>query len=304
MRTAFDGCCSQLLVHRFPSHPDFDPNGRGVALKPNELDVVLGVVEQAAQDKVGRYEVPRHDIPTVKKIANPLGSGSCTKSAFVLSREWPDLLTRKAGGAAGSHRRAAARLDRRGAAGPARAGAEPAHRLLRGPGRQGVAAGRAPGSNRPSSTRSPMTWCSAARSCRRRKSSTPRPPGPQGIFRIPRQPVRTARSVHALADAIRRNARGRLDAAKDLAAELDRHAATLGLNDDTDRQATSRAADRAARPSRRDHRRHADGSRARSRRAPKDNAFYHAHLDSAERLTTALRQVNWQVLDDLAAADG
>ena len=67
-----------------------------------------------------------------------------------------------------------------------------------------------------------------------------RPPGPPGIFRIQRQPVRTARSVHALADAIRRNAEGRLDAAKDLAAELDRHAATLGLNDDADRQATSR----------------------------------------------------------------
>ena len=34
----------------------------------------------------------------------------------------------------------------------------------------------------------------------------------------------------------------------------------------------------------------------------KDNAFYYAHLDSAERLTAALRQVNWQVLEDLAAA--
>ena len=97
MRTAFDGYCGQLLVHRFPSHPDFDPNARGVALKPNELDIVLGVVEQAAQDKVGRYEVPRHDILTVKKVANPLRIGIMHESAFVLGREWPDLLTRKAG---------------------------------------------------------------------------------------------------------------------------------------------------------------------------------------------------------------
>ena len=69
----------------------------GWLLKTNELDIVLGVVEQAAQDKVGRYEVPRHDILTVKKIANPLRIGIMHESAFVLSREWPDLLTRKAG---------------------------------------------------------------------------------------------------------------------------------------------------------------------------------------------------------------
>ena len=129
----------------FPSHPDFDPNGRGVALKLSELDTVLGAVEQAAQDKVGRYEVPRRDILTVKKIANPLKIGIMHEAAFVLSREWPDLLTRKAGTAPRSPSAAAARLDRRGAAWPARAGAEPAHRLLRGPGRQGMAAGRAPG---------------------------------------------------------------------------------------------------------------------------------------------------------------
>ena len=37
---------------------------------------------------------------------------------------------------------------------------------------------------------------------------------------------------------------------------------------------------------------------------PRENAFYYAHLNSAERLTPTLRQVNWQVLDDLAARDG
>jgi hypothetical protein len=104
MRTAFNGCCSQLLAHRFPSHPDFDPNGRGVALKPSELDVVLG---------------------------------------------W---------------------------------------------------------SSRRPRTRSAVTKCRAT-----------------------------------LAEAIRRNANGRLTPAKDLAAELDRHAATLGLSDDVDRQMTLRS---------------------------------------------------------------
>lgn len=67
MKGAFGGFCGQLLPHRFPSHPDFDPNGRGVPLRPAELDAVLGAVEQAAQDKVGRYEVPRADVATLKK---------------------------------------------------------------------------------------------------------------------------------------------------------------------------------------------------------------------------------------------
>jgi len=125
-----------------------------------------------------------------------------------------------------------------------------------------------------------------------------------GIFRIQRQPVRTARSVHALAEAIRRNASGRLEAAKDLAAELDRHAAELGLSDDAERQATSRALTpligRLAATT-------DDTQTVRVLAAAdlqKDNAFFYAHLDSAERLTTALRQVNWAVLEDLAVADG
>jgi hypothetical protein len=110
--------------------------------------------------------------------------------------------------------------------------------------------------------------------------------------------------VHALAEAIRRNAKGRLEAARDLAAELDRHAAELGLSDDAERQATSRVLtallDRLAATT-------DDTQTVRVLAAAdlrKDNAFFYAHLDGAERLTTALRQVNWAVLGDLAATDG
>jgi len=59
MKGAFRGFCGQLLTRRFPSHPDFDPNGRGVLLKEAELSVVLGAVEHACQDKVGRVETWR-----------------------------------------------------------------------------------------------------------------------------------------------------------------------------------------------------------------------------------------------------
>ena len=303
MRTAFEGCCAQLLSRRFPEHPDFDPNGRGVTLKLSELDTVLAAVEQAAQDKVGRYEVPRADIPTVKKIANPLKIGIMHDAAFVLSREWPDLLTRKAGTAAEV---TVARL-------------------------RGWIGEKQPGL--PEHVQSLLVACYAVQADKAwlRAGQPAEPPGldkmpddlvlrsqelptleefdlasarAAGIFRIQRQPVRTARSVHALADAIRRNARARLEAARDLAAELDRHTATLGLDDAADRQVTSRVlsglVSRLAATT-------DDTQTVRVLAAadlPRENAFYYVHLDSAERLTPALRQVNWQVLDDLAARDG
>lgn len=303
MRTAFDGCCAQLLSHRFPAHPDFDPNGRGAPVKPSELDTVLTAVEQAAQDKVGRYEVPRHDIPTVKKIANPLKIGIMHEAAFVLGREWPDLLTRKAGTAA----------------------EVPVRKLREWIGEQ------QPGL--PEQVQNLLIACYAVQADKAwlRGGHPAEPPGldrmqddfvlrsqelpiqeefdlasarAAGIFRTSRQPVRTTRSVHALADAIRRNAKGRLEAAKDLAAELDRHAATLGLDAAADRQVTSRQLtgmlSRLAATT-------DDTQTVRVLAAadlPRENAFYYAHLDSAERLTTALRQVNWQVLDELAVRDG
>jgi len=98
MRGAFDWLCSQLLTHRYPGHPDFDPNGRGTAVRPAELDTVLGVVDRAAQDKVGRYEVPKTDIATLKKVANPLKLGVMHEAAFILGHEWPELLNRRAAG--------------------------------------------------------------------------------------------------------------------------------------------------------------------------------------------------------------
>ena len=303
MRTAFEGCCAQLLSHRFPAHPDFDPNGRGVALKLSELNTVLAAVEHAAQDKVGRYEVPRADILTVKKIANPLKIGIMHEAAFVLSREWPDRLARKAGAVA-----EVTVGQLRGWIGEAEPGLpEHVQSLL-------VAC---------YAIQADKAWLRAGHPAEPprldkmpddivlRSQELPAPEEFElasaraaGIFRIQRQPVRTARSVHALADAIRGNAAGGLKVAKDLAAELGRHTATLGLDDGADRQVTSRVLagllSRLAATT-------DDTQTVRVLAAadlPRENAFYYTHLDSAEGLTSALRQVNWQVLDDLAARDG
>jgi hypothetical protein len=308
MRKALDGCCSQLLSHRFPAHPDFDPNGSGAPLRSTELEKVLTVVELAAQDPVGRYEVPRPDIPTVKKIANPLKIGIMHESAFVLSREWPDLLSRKAGGVTEV---TVAQL--RSWISEEQAGLpEQVQNLI-------IAC---------YAIQADKAWQRAGRPAEQpklekvpddlvlRSQELPTPEEfeaasgrANGIFRIQRQPVRTARSVHALAEAIRGKAKGRLDAAKDLAAELDQHASTLGLDDPAsgytaDRQVTSRhltgLLERLAATT-------DDTQTVRVLAAAeltKENAFYSAHLDSAEGVATAMSQVDWPVVDDLVATSG
>jgi hypothetical protein len=303
MRKAFDDYCGQLLSHRFPAHPDFDPSGSGVALKPSDLDKVLAAVDLAAQDSVGRHEVPRADIPTVKKVANPLKIGIMHEAAFVLLREWPDLLSRNAGAAT-----------------------EVTVGQLRG-----WIAEEQPGL--PDQVQNLLIACYAVQADKawQRAGRPAEPPKLEripddyvlrsqelptpeefetaasraaGIFGIRREPIRTVRSVHTLAEAIRRNAKGRLDAAKNLAGELERHAATLGLDDTADRQVTSaqlaRLVSRLAAST-------DDTQTARVLAAAeltKESAFYSAHLGSAEPLTSALRMVNWHVLDDLATATG
>jgi hypothetical protein len=302
MEGAFSGFCGQLLTHRFPAHPDFDPNGRTVPVKPGELDVVLRAVEQAAQNPVGRYEVPRTDVATLKKIANPLKLGVMHEQAFVLSREWPDLLTRK------SESATEVSVDKlRGWILDQQPG-------LPGDVQQLVVACYA--------IQADKAWLRGGRpidppllrnitddmTLRSQELPTPEEfelalSRAAGILRIVREPVRTARSVHALAAKVRQNAQGRLTAARDLAAELTMHAATLGLAEESPRMVTARIVagllERLAVTT-------DDTQTLRvlaKAELSRDNAFYQAHLDNAEVVISGLRTANWEVLDPLAVED-
>lgn len=302
MKGALRGFCGQLLTHRFPSHPDFDPNGRGVPLKAAELDVVLRAIEQAAQDKVGRYEVPRADVATLKKIANPLKLGVMHEQAFVLSREWPDLLTRKSESAPEVN---VGKL--RGWIGEQEPGLPDAvHQLVVAC--YAIQADKAwlrGGQLIDAPQLDKITDDMALRS---QELPTPEEfelasSRATGIFRIAREPVRTARSVHALAVKVRQNAHARLAAARDLAVELTGHAATLGLGDESPRMVTARIVtgllDRLAATT-------DDTETLRvlaKAELSRDYAFYQAHLENAEAVTSGLRTANWEVLDALAAEE-
>jgi hypothetical protein len=122
----------------------------------------------------------------------------------------------------------------------------------------------------------------------------------QGIFGVPREPVRSARATHAIAEAVRRRAGDRLPAAQSLADELNRHAVPLGLDESSPRLNTSRIItgllEKLAA---------ATDATARLRllaaaELPRENAIYLAHVDAASALAGELRLRNWTVLDDLS----
>jgi hypothetical protein len=307
MRGAFEGFCGQLLSYRFPAHPDFDLNRSGRELKLTELETVLSAVEHAAQDKVGRFEVPRADIATLKKVANPLKLGVMHEAAFVLLHEWPDLINRKA---AGQDQVTVRQV---------RDWIDEAQRGM------------------PAAVQHLIVACYAVQEDKawlRARQSIEMPPlgrltddmvlrGQElptdeeferasaraaGIFGVQREPVRTARSVHAIAQEVHSWAAAWLGGTESLAAELDAHAVTLGLDQPGEeggpgaRQLTSRLVTELLS----DLNKTLDSTEALRVLAaadlPRENAIYRAHAASAGRLAEALGAANWQALDELAAS--
>jgi hypothetical protein len=303
-KDAFQRLSDLLLAHRFPGHPDFDPNGSRRLLTPKELEVAAEAIDHAAQDKVGRYEPPKPHIPVLKKIANPLRLGVMHEASFVLNRDWPDFLDRKT---AGEPEPKVARLrewiteEQPGLPAPIQNLIIAAYAIQTDKVwlRAGKLISEQPGLGQIADDmvlRS-QELPSADEFERASQRAT-------GIFGIAKQPVRTARSVQALANAIRGEANDHQSVVQDLGNELGEHAATLGLDDEQARMVTSRAlttllSKLAGTTDPTETLRVLAGADL-----PKENAFYKAHLKSAADVTTKLRTANWKVLDQFAASDG
>jgi hypothetical protein len=125
----------------------------------------------------------------------------------------------------------------------------------------------------------------------------------QGIFKVPREPVRSARSVQATAQALWDKAAGLRPAAGRLQDELGKHATTLGLATDSPRMATSGIVTKLLAQVVA-----ADGATQTLRvlagaELGKDNAIYAEHLAEAGELADVLQGLTWQFLDDFAAGD-
>lgn len=298
---AFQRLADLLLAHRYPAHPDFSPNGSRLLLSPRELDIVIETIDRAAQDKVGRCEPPRQHIGVLKKIANPLRLGVMHEASFVLGREWPDRLDRKAGN------------QRQVTVGQLRGWIEEEQPGLPAPvqnllitayaiqaDKAWLRAGKPAPEPGLAAIADDMALCGQELPSQEEFEKASRRAA--AIFGLATQPVRNARSVQALASQIRRQAEAGQSGVAELAAELENHQPTLGLADDQPRLVTSRIlvallAKLAATT---------DPTQTlrvlASADLPRDNAFYRAHLNHADQVTGALRTVKWEFLDEFAGA--
>ncbi|MGI8447170.1 MAG: phage resistance protein [Streptosporangiaceae bacterium] len=297
--------CGQLLDHAYPRHPDFDRQARQQVLRKTELSAVLAAVERAAQDKVGRLEVPATDLPVLRRIANPLNIATVGE-VLVLRDDWKLLIERRA------------------------AGTGPTAELKIGDIRRWIAEEQ-PGL--PALVSDLLVACFAVQSDRAWfRAGQPVPPPEIGritpdmmlrpqelpsegefglageragsVFGLGSQPVRSARAVQALAAELRSRAGSLLPAAESLVSELERHAATLGLADDSPRLVTARTAAELlnrltglADPT----------ALLRALAAsdlPREGAVYDASLAGAGELTASMGRVRWQILDQLATVAG
>ncbi|MFJ2668730.1 phage resistance protein [Nocardia fluminea] len=96
LRDAIRHLAGKLLAHQFPEHPNLDPDGTGVAVKPIDAKAVLAQVKGAAEARDGRFEVPAKERALMRRIAEPLGLGQQKEAYFELSKRWADHFRREA----------------------------------------------------------------------------------------------------------------------------------------------------------------------------------------------------------------
>ncbi|NKZ08823.1 phage resistance protein, partial [Actinomadura latina] len=245
---ALEHICGKLLDHRYPGHPNFAPSGKQSPYRLKDLQVALGAIEQAMENDVRRHEPPRADIPVIRRIVNPLDLGAMGEAALVLNDNWPMTLDRHAA-AAGAASGDVTVAQVRGWILEEQPGLPPdmtnlvvcAYALMRA--RAWVRGGQIvpqpdvkniPGDYvlRPQELPSPEEFETAGKRA-------------HDVFQATRPAVRSPRSVHALADQVRRAASLRLPHTAALVTELERHADLLGLADG-DRLPLARTAHRLA----------------------------------------------------------
>jgi hypothetical protein len=303
---ALSRVCGQMLDYAYPRHPDFDPAGRRQVIRLAELRTVLSAVERAAQDKAGRLEVPQSDLQVLRRIAGPLEIADVDE-VLVLREDWKLRIERQAAAA--------------GSVTDLRVG--DIHRWIEAeqPGLPALAADLLVCCFAVQSDRAWMRGGQSAAAPPELGKLTPDMvlrrqdlPDPDefadaadraaAIFEVARPPVRSARAVQALAGEVRRAAGAALPAAESLAAELDRHAATLGLAADTPRLVTARTA--AALLNRLVGLSDATALlRALAQASlPRDGVIYRASLASSRLLADRIAALDWPVLDRAAELAG
>ncbi|MFE3449920.1 hypothetical protein ACFXJ8_13385 [Nonomuraea sp. NPDC059194] len=96
MHEAIRAVAGKLLAVQFPEHPNLDPDGSRVAVKPLDAKTVFTHVRAAAEARDGRVEVSAKDRKLMERIAGPLGLGQQKEAYFELYHRWADHFRRMA----------------------------------------------------------------------------------------------------------------------------------------------------------------------------------------------------------------
>ncbi|MBE1530889.1 phage resistance protein [Actinomadura algeriensis] len=300
---ALQRLCGQLLDHAYPKHPDFDPTGRRQVIRKSELTTVLRTVEEAVQNRVGRLEVPRTDLPVLKRIAHPAQIATVSE-VFVLRDDWKMLLGRRAAQSGHPIQEVSVRdvrawiLDEQPGLPPLVVDLITACYVLQD-NRSWYRGERSIPAPQPGDIQSDM---------RLRRQELPSEDEFQRamdravmVFGATRQPVNTARAVASAADVVRRRSGELLADVETLVDLYGEHRDTLGLDDAAPRLVTARATaavlNRVAAVS--------DPTRLLKSLAAADLDTdlerYRAVLAAAEDLGDALPKFQWRILDQLPA---
>ncbi|MEV4296063.1 phage resistance protein [Microbispora rosea] len=299
---ALEWICGKLLDHQYAKHPNLDPDGRGTAYRQRDLDLVLQTIEKATQNDPKREQVAKNDISTFQRIGHPLELGTMHEAHFVLREDWPLRIERAASKAGKTGDLPigdiktwikeeqpglpddlvnliayayAVQRDRAWVR-----GGQP----INAPDLRGLTPDMA---LRAQELPSPEEFRLASERA-------------HALFGIERQPVRSARAVHALGSAVRQATSKLLPDAEKLVRELERHAELLGLlaSARLSTAQTSASVVESLAGLRNDTtllRTLAEFPLERPL------AVYEISLSTAKDVTTALGKVQWQIMDAVAA---
>ncbi|EST37408.1 hypothetical protein N566_13090 [Streptomycetaceae bacterium MP113-05] len=96
LRDGLRHIADKLLASQYPDHPDFDPENNGSVVKAADARKVFTHVQAAAEARDGRAEVPAGDRPLMRRVATPLRLGQQKEAYFELSQYWADHFRRLA----------------------------------------------------------------------------------------------------------------------------------------------------------------------------------------------------------------
>lgn len=293
--------CGKLLDHRYDKHPDLDPDGRRTAYRPQQLDIVWQFVEEASQQNPPRVEA-RNEGPVLRRIGHPLELGTMHEAHFVLQDTWPMRIEEAANRARISGDLKISDIhdwiDREVPGLPKDIRTLIAACYASQRDRAWIRAGQVVDVRELRAVHGDMQL--RAQELPTESEFTAAGERATALLRTDRQPVRSARAVHALGTAVRHRSSELLPDADELVKELERHAEVLQLAEST-RLSTARAAaallERLAGTT-------DDTAVLRALAAaelPRPSEVYRASLESAKAVVAMLASVRWQILESVAA---